>query len=402
METWKKIQKKNKRNEILGIVCMGVCLTIGIICDWNVLVKNNVLIQIEDITSFSLTILQIQATIGTLIFTIIALITGSNSDSYMGVPINEFYLSIKPWKLTQMKLIVVSLGMCLAGVIFHSIGLYNMVFYLFIATLIAILISILEIYSAFKGGNKRNEEIEAYIRYVFESEMNYEKKVDTFQNYVLDWENIVDSQNRKRYDEFIEIYKKGMLVLWNYDTNDAVATIEQQSYSMAYCFLKSEKTISKEKGIEFIQEIYDTMWKFIYECIEKDKKILNQYKCEFHLFSEIASELLQSIDEMNVENVEKRLNVGCLFDIALRVSIWLAYEDKTTEDNQKQPEFNRYKYNYQGEVSSLCSVAEHMGYYLKRQKNKENLINQSVWANVLNGWSVFLIIIFQKIGVKNF
>lgn len=307
METWKKIQKKNKRNEILGIVCMGVCLTIGIICDWNVLVKNNVLIQIEDITSFSLTILQIQATIGTLIFTIIALITGSNSDSYMGVPINEFYLSIKPWKLTQMKLIVVSLGMCLAGVIFHSIGLYNMVFYLFIATLIAILISILEIYSAFKGGNKRNEEIEAYIRYVFESEMNYEKKVDTFQNYVLDWENIVDSQNRKRYDEFIEIYKKGMLVLWNYDTNDAVATIEQQSYSMAYCFLKSEKTISKEKGIEFIQEIYDTMWKFIYECIEKDKKILNQYKCEFHLFSEIASELLQSIDEMNVENVEKRL-----------------------------------------------------------------------------------------------
>ena len=59
METWKKIQKKNKRNEILGIVCMGVCLTIGIICDWNVLVKNNVLIQIEDITSFSLTILQI-------------------------------------------------------------------------------------------------------------------------------------------------------------------------------------------------------------------------------------------------------------------------------------------------------------------------------------------------------
>ena len=43
--------------------------------------------------------------------------------------------------------------------------------------------------------------------------MNYEKKVDTFQNYVLDWENIVDSQNRKRYDEFIEIYKKGMLVL---------------------------------------------------------------------------------------------------------------------------------------------------------------------------------------------
>ena len=62
----------------------------------------------------------------------------------------------------------------------------------------------------------------------------------------------------KRYDEFIEIYKKGMLILWNYDTNDAVATIEQQSYSMAYCFLKSEKTISKEKGIEYNGSVVKT------------------------------------------------------------------------------------------------------------------------------------------------
>ena len=176
METWKKIQKKNKRNEILGIVCMGVCLTIGIICDWNVLVKNNVLIQIEDITSFFIDNFTDSGNDWNFNLYNYSANYGSNSDSYMGVPINEFYLSIKPWKLTQMKLIVVSLGMCLAGVIFHSIGLYNMVFYLFIATLIAILISILEIYSAFKGGNKRNEEIEAYIRYVFESEMNYEKK----------------------------------------------------------------------------------------------------------------------------------------------------------------------------------------------------------------------------------
>ncbi len=69
----------------------------------------------------------------------------------------------------KMKLIVVSLGLCLAGVIFHSLGLYNIVFYLFIATLIAILISILEMYSAFKGRNKQNQEIEAYVNYMLES-----------------------------------------------------------------------------------------------------------------------------------------------------------------------------------------------------------------------------------------
>ena len=143
MEEWKQIQKTYKTRELIGIIAMIMSFIIGAICDWNVLVERNILISIDDIESFSLTILQIQATVGTLIFTIIALITGNISDSYMGVSISDFYLNIKPWKLTQKVLIVISLGLCLSGVIFHSLGLYNIVLYLFIATLIAILISIL-------------------------------------------------------------------------------------------------------------------------------------------------------------------------------------------------------------------------------------------------------------------
>lgn len=135
MEEWKKIQKTYKIRELIGITGMIMSFVIGAICDWNVLVQSNILIPIDDIEAFSLTIIQIQATVGTLIFTIIALITGNISDSYIGVSISDFYLNLKPWKLTQKVLIVVSLGLCLAGVIFHSLGLYNIVFYLFIATL---------------------------------------------------------------------------------------------------------------------------------------------------------------------------------------------------------------------------------------------------------------------------
>ncbi|MFR3658663.1 MAG: hypothetical protein ACLTWK_10350 [Eisenbergiella sp.] len=186
MKKWEKIQNVYKTRELIGILGMAVSILIGAICDWNVLVEGNVLIPIDDIASFSLTILQIQATVGTLIFTIIALITGNISDSYMGVSISDFYLNIKPWKLTQKVLIVISLGLCLAGVILHSLGLYNVVFYLFIATLIATLISILEIYCAFKGGNNQNQEIESYVNYMLESNIEYEKKLSIFKNFVLD------------------------------------------------------------------------------------------------------------------------------------------------------------------------------------------------------------------------
>lgn len=390
VEEWKKIKKTYKTRELIGIIGMIVSIMIGIICDWNVLVEKNVLIPVDDIQAFSLTILQIQATIGTLIFTIIALITGNISDSYMGVSISDFYLNIKPWKLTQKVLIIVSLELCLTGVIFHSLGLYNIVFYLFIATLIAILISILEIYSAFKGRNKQNHEIEAYVNYMLESDIKYEKKLNIYQNFVLDWENVVNSQNRQNYDKFLEIFEKCMSELWAYRTDESLLSIEQQCYSMSYCLLGSEKKSLKENGIEFIQEIYDILWNVIYNCIKEKKPLLNQYKCEFPFFTEICSELIQSIDEMNVEDVEKRLKFDNLADSVLRISIWLRYDkEKEVYNKEEKTRFKRYKYNYQSEISELNSFAKYIGYYLEKQNNKNNIINQHVWANVLNRWSIF-------------
>lgn len=140
-----------KRYFLLEVAGIAICFLVGIWSDWNVLVRRNALIIIEDIESFSLTILQIQATVGTLIIAIIALITGNISDSHMGVSVSDFYLNIRPWKLKQKILIFLSLGLCLTGVICHSLKLYNVVFYLFVATLIVVSISVIEIYSAING-----------------------------------------------------------------------------------------------------------------------------------------------------------------------------------------------------------------------------------------------------------
>ena len=41
------------------------------------------------------------------------------------------------------------------------------------------------------------------------------------------------------------------------------------------------------------------------------------------------------------------------------------------------------------EISELNSFAKYIGYYLEKQNNKNNIINQRVWANVLNRWSLF-------------
>jgi len=388
MDEWKKIQEEYKTNEIIGIVAIILFFIIGIICDWNVLVEKKVLIPINDIESFSLTILQVQATVGTLIFTIIALITGNISDSYMGVPISDFYLNIKPWILTQKVLIIISLGLCLAGLIFHSFGLYNIVFYLFIATLDVILISIMEIYSAFKGRNVQKQEIEAYVNYMLESDIEFEKRLNIYQNFVSDWEDVVSSQDKQSYEKFFEIFVKSMSKLWAYRTDESLESIEQQCYSMSYCLLSSEKNLLKETGIEFVQEAYNMLWSAIYNCIIEERPILNQYKGDFTLFTEISSELMRSMDELNIEDVEKRLKFDNLADLVLRVAIWLRCKDE--ENNEEEnTEYKRYKYDYLSEINALNSFSKYIGYYLGKQNNKNNPINQHIWVNVLNRWSLF-------------
>lgn len=241
MNEWKKIQRAYKKRELIGIISMLILIIIGIICDWNVIVNRNILIIINDIESYSLTILQIQATIGTLIFSIIALITGNISDSYMGVSISEFYLDIKPWKLTQKVLVIVSLCLCLTGVIFYSLGWYNVVFYLFIMTLIVILLSIIEIYTAFKSKNVQNQEIESYVIYILESDKEYEKKLNIYKNFVLDWKKVADSQNIQSYEKFLKIFEKCMSAMLAYGTDETIMVINQLCYDMSYCLLCSEK-----------------------------------------------------------------------------------------------------------------------------------------------------------------
>lgn len=226
MSEWNRIHKQNKKLECIALIIMAICFLLGGWCDWNVLIKDNVLIFVKDINSFSLTILQIQASVGTLIIAIIALITGNISDSYMGVSISDFYLNIKPWKLTQKILIFILLGFSLVGVISHSLKLYNIVFYMFVATLVAILLSIIEMYSAFKGRNKQNQEIETYVNYILESDIKMDCKLNIYQNFVLDWKKELDFQDKQSYEKYHEIFRKCVLTMWDYGTDEALSAIE--------------------------------------------------------------------------------------------------------------------------------------------------------------------------------
>lgn len=71
------------------------------------LVEHGIIFHIvEDLNDVSLTLLQIQAAVTTLTLTIIDLLSGNVSDSYMGIPISMFYLEKRPFLLKQKAVIL--------------------------------------------------------------------------------------------------------------------------------------------------------------------------------------------------------------------------------------------------------------------------------------------------------
>lgn len=135
---------------------MIVALVTGFICD-----KMKIyLVFLDDINLLSLSIMQIQTTIGILVITIISLISGNMEESHYGISICHYYLNIKPEKLNFKRIIFIVLGLSLTSVIAYAFQLYTFILCIFIVTIINVLITVTNIYSAFSGRIDQYDEIE--------------------------------------------------------------------------------------------------------------------------------------------------------------------------------------------------------------------------------------------------
>ena len=81
----------------------------------------------------------------------------------------------------------------------------------------------------------------------------------------------------------------------------------------------------KERGIEFIQDVYDILWGCIYKCNVKNQGFSGKYRKEFSLFSQIGADLMQNMDELSIESLERRMMFGHFYRYSTK-SCTMAWE----------------------------------------------------------------------------
>lgn len=366
-EKWIHLRTKYRIMEYIGIIAIIVCVIVGIVSDIFVS-KGNVWHIIEDINSFSLTLLQIQASISTLTIALVALISGSISDEYMGVSISDYYLNIRPVILKQKIIILGAVGLLFVNVALHQWKLYNLVICLFWATGILILLSVIELYALFRGKSAVMQEIEDYIIYILNSSHKYEKKKDIFHAFVQCWVTQAVKQSQNEYEKYTSIFKASLDCLIEYRNTQCIQDIESDCIKISHCFLSENNVSCNQKGFIFIQDIYEKMWLFVRDNNLRDLEL----ETRFNVFSQVLPEWQKAMDKMAISEIERCLKWKYLSDDIARVAIEFNYEADTNDTI--------------GELESVIDFSRYIGYYLKKRQNvqsEQDNINHVYWGDFL-------------------
>lgn len=354
---WNDHRKRTKRNECLICFLIFVLVLIGSACDYLV-GKGTAFHYVENLADFSLTILQIQATITTLTISIIALLSGSISKSYMGVSVSGFYLEKRPCILTQLVIIIMEFVFLALSVAVYLFDCYNLVLCLFASSIVLILYAISEIYREFVAGRKTEREIQSYVAYLFKEVKDYDNNVHV---YIKDWETILPTQSKESYERYFDLFR--ILIERILCNEKRISDINSYAEELSMFLLQHEYEGCRIKGIRFVSDFYD----MILDWIRMDKNQTYGFDEPISLIDRVAYSWILAMDSIDAEVIEKNLDFNVFSETVIGVASWRGFPHGQGSND----------------VTGIKNISKALGGYIAKQQKKGNFINTGYWGNLL-------------------
>ena len=339
------IYKKNNIEDFWFFILLFTIafLFLGAIIDSMVICKQiPVIIKVENISEFSLALIQIQATIVTLMLSIIGILSG-----------------------------------------------------VFISSLILIVVSIVEMYEIFKGKKYVEDNIKEYINSKFkiiEDTMAKEEKevkknteeikkgVDIAGEFVEHWKSIVSSQTTEEFEQYSMIFWKIFTFLLH---NKKIDNINSYTESMALSLLQSESQSCKLRGMLFVNDVYQEikLW------IDKHRSLAKTINQRIELMDRVSAVWYSTL---------------CLLDdevtkAAFEEYFWKKvetydYKKKKDQDNKFQwfDYFTKtilYVHSYISpfgkQFDTVMNLANRLGDYVIKQKKMGYRLDEDYWSVII-------------------
>ncbi|WP_044936633.1 hypothetical protein [Pseudobutyrivibrio sp. LB2011] len=354
---WKKRRKKVVIVESIIIVFVSILFVVGIVCDY--LVSRGIVFHIvTDFNDISLVLLQIQATITTITLSIIALLSGAINTSYYGVPVSMFYLEKKPFLLKQKTVIIIEFMCMVINIWAHIYSKYNTVIALFMGSMIIIVASILEVYGIFRGRRVTLSEIKDYVEFLFENDANYSVVGTCF---IDDWKEIVSLQSSEEFENYMSFFHKLLIRIISKEKD--TDTLNSLTENIAYYLLSHNTKLCQARGIKFLTNYYERIWRWIFHNQDSAKSINGRIS----LLDRLTHDYYKAMSNIDAEELEDFIEWDSFSDYVIRVALCIGFDSSRKSD----------------EISSIYSLADVLGYYLKEQYAKNNIVDKKYWESLI-------------------
>lgn len=320
-QRWKQSCRTLRIIEVAGLILIAVILILGMIFD----LRKTHFLFIDEFSNVSLAALQIQASTSAISIALVALISGAVSEEYHGISVSNYFLNIKPLIFKQNIIIISSIALIGINMLMHLIGAYNLVLAILWVSCVLIIISVIELYSAFRGRNNTASEIAMYLDYMLlNPKIPLKKKCNLFSDYVSCWPST--DQNKVEYENEKERYLRTVSALLEEAPEAALGLLEDVSSTLVKGMLAVSDTGKIYRGIEIFEETYIQIWAYV-------SKQGKHVKHNFDLYSECDRELFRAMNMISAEDLEQTVHWRRMTDVICKVVIYCHSEAETDAES---------------------------------------------------------------------
>lgn len=322
----KESKKTDEREMLIGL---SVLLLSGIILDvltWKV----HPFFLILNYESICLMVVPLQATISTLVITILSFMTSKMDARYLGVSVNDFLLQCKPRFFKQKSIFIGEIVLTVLGVFTLMFQFYNAVISIFLVSVCLIIISINGVYEVFLGTEKLNEEIRKYVLEACEESgpLTTELMVGLCEQ----WKGEIACQTEAEYQEYVEVFNRLFLCLFLVDKSRE--KLVSCCRNLCGVLLRAGDQNNTLRGLALLEDCY--IW--AESCISHAEQFPSP-QTGFNLLHAVLADLEEAVPKADIRAIEHKVNWTRLCDDVIYSALFLG---KGTEKDQSGDALDLY------------------------------------------------------------
>lgn len=280
----------------------------GIVAE--ILVKSgHAFFHVNELGDLCLTLTGIHATMTSLIYAVIAFLSGYVGKSYYGISVCSFILDKKQPVFKFKNILKFEFSLLLVMILFQIWHLYNLIITCAVASILVVWFFIKEINEIFNTSSSISKEIKVYFIKLIKKDENYK---EIGYKFIECWKkDIYDNQSEEAFNTYSKLFMKYVYRRMHSD----IGIVNRLSIDLAQYLLTSDNDNNKIKGLKFISDFYYDVLKFIRRHADK----IDSIKGPIYLISKVIEQWSVAVVSLDFQIVERNVRFNLFCKNVLRV-----------------------------------------------------------------------------------